>query len=169
VSYEQTGGSLADLFDPELAALACREMAEDASRFATETARELAPISNPFDSYKRAPGSLKDSYRERDVVRRARADGLTEYEGGVESFDPVARWVEYGVQPHTIEAKNGPYITFRSWPTGEIVRARVVHQRGYPGQHVVSRALLATELAFDEVALPALERWQRRQQDAARR
>jgi hypothetical protein len=53
--------------------------------------------------------------------------------------------------------------------TGRTIRARVVHQKGYPGKFVVRRALLAKEIALEEIGQPALERWKHEQETAARR
>jgi hypothetical protein len=59
-------------------------------------------------------------------------------------------------------------LTFRAYPSGELVHVRAVHQRGIPGQHIVARALTATLFEFDAIAQPSVERWARRQMAAAR-
>jgi len=89
------------------------------------------------------------------------ANGNAGYESGVRSFDYVARFAEHGVRAHTVESKPGRWLVFRSWPTGRLIRAKIVKQRGYAGHHVVRRALDATEAAFPEIAQPALEHWTR--------
>jgi hypothetical protein len=159
-------GDLADLFDPDLSDLAVREMADAAGEFATVTARELAPVSPSID-FRRAPGTLRDSYKQIDVRPVAHGDGKTGWESGVESHDFVARLIEYGVSPHDVSARPGSWLVFRAWPSGKIVRAKVVHQHGFVGQHIVSRAITATEFAFDEISEPALRRWRDRQVAAA--
>ncbi|HWF31123.1 MAG TPA: hypothetical protein VG188_01020 [Solirubrobacteraceae bacterium] len=157
---------MADWFAPELAERATREMADDAGAFATATARALAPISPVIDSA-RAPGTLRRSYEQIDVHPFAHGDGKSGYASGVQSHDFVARLIEYGVAPHDVSAKAGRWLVFRAWPNGEIVRAKLVHQKGFPGQHIVHRAIEATRFAFDEIAEPALLRWVERQSAAA--
>jgi hypothetical protein len=164
VSYTQTG-SLVDLFEPQLARDATREMADAAGVFVTDTARALAPMSTA--EFGRAPGTLQRSYRHEEPVPFT--DGIDAgWESGVVSYDPVARWVEEGVDAHDVEPKRGLYVTFRT-TDGRTVRARVVHQRGYAGQFVVRRSLMLAEVEFENLARPALERWKARAEAAAKR
>jgi hypothetical protein len=167
VSY--TGGSIESLFaDAErLAEDAAIEMADAAGEFATATARRLAPVGPRTDG--RDPGTLRDSYQQIETHRVQHDDGNTAYASGVESDDYVARWAEWGTKAHEIRPRiPGGVLVFRTWPSGEKVRVTVVRQPGLPGKHVVTRALDATEREFPALASPALERWQRRQEAAAR-
>jgi hypothetical protein len=53
---------------------------------------------------------------------------------------------------------SGSVLKFRT-VGGELVEARVVHHPGYPGQHIVARALHEAWLAFLALARPAPEAW----------
>jgi hypothetical protein len=162
VSYHQEGDLVA-LFSPELARDAVRELADVGGAFAVDRARELAPVTV---TPRRAPGTLRDSYVQSEV--QPFTDGAVDgYESGVESHDYVARWVEYGTKAHGEDPSVKHAIEFTTID-GEKVRAHI-RNPGMPAQHVVSRAMTATELALPELAQPVLERWARRQQAAAER
>jgi hypothetical protein len=47
---------------------------------------------------------------------------------------------------------------------GRKVTAKVVTHPGYPGKHVVSRAMTEGLVAFEAIGAPAAERWARRMQ-----
>ena len=166
-----TGGDLSDLVPEEAiraADDACREIAEVAGAQVTEIARATAPVSVPFGSRLSPPGALRESYRQVPVHRGSPGPlGERTYVSGVESRDPVALWVEFGVRPHTVKAGPGGWLRFRRWPDGRWVRAKRAEQRGYPGQHIVSRALTSvTETTLREVAAPAVEAWKQRTERA---
>lgn len=166
MSYHQTG-SLVDLADPQLAEDAVRDIADACGAYATAAARNLAPIGPIMD--RRAPGTLKASYKQIDTHRIEQDDGNVGYASGVESDDYIARILEYGTREHEITPRyRGGALVFRAWPNGELVRVRRVHQRGLPAAHIVGRAVAATLLAFDEIAEPSVERWAKRQMAAAR-
>lgn len=161
------GGRMADLFDPDLADEAVREMALEAGAFATARARELAPVrSSEVNIPGRAPGTLRDSYRQSEL-RRERAPMREGWSSGVESSDFVARLLEHGVAPHEIRGRRGRLLRFRA-ASGEMVTARVVQHPGVRGRHIVGNALADTRLAFEELAQPALVRWAKRAARAAR-
>ena len=165
-----TGGNLSDLIpDAEnITDDAVWEMVDDAGAYATEMASTIAPVG-PV-GIARPPGTLKASYEQ--IETHAGDPGVLgerSYCSGVESFDHVARWIEFGVAPHDVEAMPGHRSAFRSWPTGELVRVKRVHQKGFEGSFIVRRAIVATEQAFAEIAPAAPQRWKQRMEAAVRR
>jgi hypothetical protein len=167
MGYE--GGGIADIFrDGETnASLCARELADDVGAFITDTARELAPMSTAAIS-RRPPGTLKRSYAQIDVHRGEPGPaGEPSYVSGVESYDYIARIIEIGAEPHEITGRRERYVRFRA-SSGEMVRARIKHP-GFTGRYVVRRAVTAALIGFPEIARPALDRWQHRQIEAAKR
>lgn len=162
-------GSLVRLAEEALLAAddTCRDIAEAAGIEATRMASDLAPFAHPFGSRLSPPGELKRSYttiephRTIDPLRAARG-----WVSGVQSSDPVAHWIEYGVRAHDVSAKPGKWLRFRT-TEGKWITAKLVHQKGYVGRHVVSRALAATEATLPDIAAPAVEAWKLRSERAA--
>lgn len=185
-----TGGELAPLFDPELATSATREMAEDGRDAMMGFAVEYTPVSeNPFSSPGRPPGTLKRRWRKVGPALKTLARGATGFRAEFENWDPIAPFVENDTRPHEIRprADRAPAsvlathkprrmgddpqaaITFRVWPSGVRVFARVVHHPGTTGAHMTLKAATRAEAEFDRLCQPALERWAKRQVRAARR
>ena len=157
-----SGQSITHLIPDDAEAItrdACRDMADAGGKFVTDLARATAPVS----AFGRPPGELKASYRQIDVHRGAPgAAGERSYESGVESYDPVAMWVERGTLPHVIKPRiKGGVLKFRTID-GHLVEAKVVHHPGMRGQHIVARAMHEAHLAFDAITTPAAERWAER-------
>jgi hypothetical protein len=84
----------------------------------------------------------------------------------IASDDPVSRWVEHGVRGHVVRARLKQWLRFKT-VDGRWVTAKFVVQRGYPGQHPLTHALVATELRFAEIAASTLERWRATQEAAS--
>jgi hypothetical protein len=161
--YKQDG-SLADLFTPRLARETVRQLADAAGARALEHARELAPVY-PADRH-HPPGTLRDSYRQSDVERVN--DGVDEgYASGVQSSWYIARFIELGTKAHDEDPESRLAVAFTT-TDGEKVKAHV-RNPGFAGKFVVRRAMLLTELEFEEIGTPIVERWARRQEAAARR
>ena len=164
-----TGGSIESLFtDAErLAEEAVADMADAAGAAATATARALAPVGPRAD--RRDPGYLRDSYVQIETHRVPARQRQHRVRIGSRIRRLRGEVRRHGTKAHEIRPRiPGGVLTFRSWPSGEKVRVTVVRQPGLPAKHIVGTALGATEREFASIAEPALERWQRRQEAAAR-
>jgi hypothetical protein len=159
---------LADLFNPELAADACREMADAAGAFMTDRAQANAPVQAAGVGVpNRRPGTLRDSIRQLPVSP-VHTDGPDSgYQSGAGTADPIAHLIEHGVAAHDIAPRRGKALTFRT-TSGEVARA-VIRHPGFPGRYFMLKAVEETRVAFPVVAQPALTRWAKRQVRAARR
>ncbi|MCW2984080.1 MAG: hypothetical protein JWR63_1650 [Conexibacter sp.] len=120
----EADGTLAGMWDVEhLAHDLMADMADMAGAAMTHRARTLAPIGKS-GTPGRAPGTLRDSYRQTPVRREQNVrPGLDGYTSGVESHDPVAGWMETGVKPHVIRGRirfrtvGGRWVTVRNCST----------------------------------------------------
>ena len=148
-----TGGRVADLFDPEPAPLAARRMAQRGGRRMTELVKDYTPTDS---------GSVLRSWRQIPVDHRREA-GADHYTSGVRSYHHRARWVEWGVEPHTIRPKDEHALETPEGPRAE------VHHPGYHGAHPVARAAAQLEVTFAEEMHIEAERWAAEQGAAAKR
>lgn len=167
ISYHQTG-SLIDMADPERARRTVRDMAEVGGDWLYERTVANTPVSYhglalQFGGFKpaREPGTLKRSWK-----RLPAEPSLDRIGGGwmvaVETDDPIAQFVEWDTAPHEIRPKlPGGLLVFRTWPTGELVRTKLVHHPGTQGQHMSAFAVHAAELSFDEIVHRPLMDWAR--------
>lgn len=128
--------------------------------------------TNPYRSRPERPrGSLRRSIRRRagvDLVVRGRRES---YRGDVETFDPVARYVEFDTPPHIIQARRpGGYLRFQSrygfvdrngevHPPGTWITIHEVHHPGTKGAHMFTLGAWATERQFADYAREPLGRW----------
>jgi hypothetical protein len=151
----EADGSLEGMWDVEhLAHDLMADMADMAGAAMTHRARSLAPVGKSGIPG-RAPGTLRDSYRQTPVRREQNVrPGVDGYVSGVVSHDPVAGWMETGVRPHVIR---GP-IRFRT-VGGRWVTVRAVQHPGVEPRWIVLRAAGETEAAFEELTQPAVERF----------
>lgn len=165
MGYE--GGVLEPLFQPELAEAAVRDMADEGGEWLLERVIANTPVSYhrvalQHQGFKvdRAPGTLKRSWRLRPNTERVRERGATGYSREVYTEDPVAPFVENDTRPHTIRPRHASHLVFRVWPTGRLVRAKVVHHPGTRGAHMVLTAVNAAHVNFDRIVDEPLRRWQ---------
>jgi hypothetical protein len=171
-----TGEALAPLFDPDLSARAAREMADEGGDFLLDRVKRNTPVSyhrvalqHQGHPVKRTPGTLRASWYREPVAPGSRR-GHPAYTAQVATDDPVAPFVEWDTRPHIIRPKKpGGVLVFRVWPTGELVRAKMVRHPGTTGQHMMLLAANAAQNALDRICQPALTRWATRQVRAARR
>lgn len=154
----EADGTLAGMWDVEdLVHDAMVEMADTAGAAMTSRARSLAPVGQSGIPGRR-PGTLRGSYHQTAVRREQNVQpGLDGYVSGVESHDIVAQWMETGVRPHRIK---GP-IRFRTVGGGWVTVKNVQHP-GVEPRWIVLRAATETQAAFEELARPAVERFQER-------
>lgn len=136
--------------------------------------RRRTPVdTNPFRTRPDRPrGTLKASVHRQPGLERIRRSRHAAYRGTVETFDPVARYVEKDTPPHVIRARPGGMLHFQSrdgwvgkdgtvYPPGTWVTIHEVHHPGTKGQHMFSRGALATEEEVPEFARDPLNRWRR--------
>lgn len=149
---------------------AAADMAAAGADYALERVRELAPTQQPGLTIPgRVPGTLRASYR-RVPLERVTERGVIAYVSAVESSDPVARWIEFGVAPHDVSRKpTGLMVTFKRID-GEKVRAPVkIRHPGFAGRYPLTRAIEEAGQVVREVAQPALTEWAARSEAAMRR
>ena len=167
-----SGGRPSDLVPEGLEGIArdaAAEMAEAGGDFALARVRELAPTQAPGLSIPgRVPGTLRASYR-RVPLERTTERGVVAYVAVVESSDPVAPWIEYGVAPHDVSRRRtGLVVTFKR-TDGEKVKAPVkIRHPGFVGRYPLTRAVEEAGQAVEEVARPALAGWAARSEAAMR-
>lgn len=173
MSYSQKG-SLVDMLDVDLARETVLHMADVGGDWLLERAILNTPVSYTglalnYQGFgaARTPGTLKRRWRRGPVEPI-----LHGMHGGarvpVENTDPIASFVEYPTAPHVIRPKlPGGVLVFRTWPTGELVHAKVVHHPGTHGQYMLTLAVNAAEIAFDEIVRRPLEEWARRSEAKA--
>jgi hypothetical protein len=170
MGYTQKGDLVA-LFDPELARRTVRLMAERGGEALLVRVTDNTPVSYhglalQYGGFghelQRAPGTLKRSWRKHPAEpSHDRVNGGWRVE--VDSSDPIAAYVEWDTRPHVIMPKlPGGRLRFRTWPTGEVVYAKVVHHPGTTGQHMMGLAVHAIQLGFEEIVSPELHEWARR-------
>ncbi|HMJ37146.1 MAG TPA: hypothetical protein VK501_24790 [Baekduia sp.] len=154
MAYE-SDGTLGELFDVEhLAHELMADMADMAGAAMTHRARSLAPVGKS-GLPGRAPGTLRDSYRQTPVRREQNVrPGVDGYVSGVVSHDIVAQWMESGIRAHVIR---GP-VRFRT-VGGRWVTVRNVQHPGVAPRWIVLRAAGETEAAFEELTQPAVARF----------
>jgi hypothetical protein len=162
------GGTLAPLFEPELAQKAVADMADDGGDWLLDRIVEFTPTSHHAHwagmlgfgaERERAPGTLKRSWYREPGVWRVRRGAYNGYEAKVATNDPIAPYVEDDTRPHIIRAKPGKSLRFRAWPTGEVVYARFVRHPGTTGRHMVLSAEAAAKVSFALICEPRLQRW----------
>jgi hypothetical protein len=170
MSYEQEGDLIA-MFDPELSRRATYKMADAGGDWLLERVIANTPVSYTglalqFGGFTpaRTPGTLKRSWKRGPV--EPRVGGIDPgFEVKVDTHDPIAAYVEWDTRPHIIRPRTpGGRLRFRTWPTGELVYARVVHHPGTKGQHMMSFAAHAATLNFDHIVDEPLRHWAREQQ-----
>lgn len=128
--------------------------------------------TNPYRSRPERPrGSLRRSVRRRAGVLYVVRGGRGEYRGAVETFDPVARYVEFDTPPHVIRARRpGGFLRFQSrygfvdrhgevHPPGTWITIREVNHPGTKGAHMFTLGAWATERQFASYARDPIGRW----------
>ena len=83
----------------------------------------------------RRPGTLKDSWEIGHLTKIGSVAMIEVY-----TEDPIAPYVEYDTQPHTIRAKPGSVLRFRSTKTGDVIYAAEVMHPGTTGVHMLAKA-----------------------------
>ena len=146
------GQRLAPIFDASLTRATAQRMAARGTRQLHARVVEFTPVAPPPDpvelqSAKRAalrarrpPGTLKRSWRETPVVETR--PGV--YEGGTETDDPIAQFVEEDTRPHLIE-QSRPGLPLAWVKDGEWHRATHVHHPGTRGAHMAAKGALVVE------------------------
>jgi hypothetical protein len=183
------GGLLQPLYDDSLASEAAYAMAVDGRAATMGFAAEFTPVNtNPFSSPGRAPGTLKESWRESGPVRRESRRGHPAYTGEYENTDPIAPFVENDTRPHLIRPRldrapasvvatkrprrmgDDPQAAL-TWLTigGVRVFARVVKHPGTTGHHMVLKAAQRAEVEMHRICQPALDVWAKRAVRGARK
>jgi len=158
MGYE--GGKLADLVQAVQASTprAARSMAEKGGEYLVERAR----VHTPVDS-----GEVRDSWEQKETALE-RINAADTYTSGVESHHHVARWVEWGVDPHRIEPeKDTDPETPEALTTPEGPRAGADHP-GFRGFHPVASAAAELDAKGEKILRPEVERWKAEVEAAAR-
>lgn len=164
------GGTLAPLFEPDLAEDAMRDMADDGADWLLREVVALTPVHEEFGGGAgrwvsanrergRRPGTLKRSwYRVPGVIRARRGTGNV-FQAWVVTDDPIAPFVEDDTRPHTIVPRRAKALRFRAWPSGQVIYAKLVRHPGTTGQHMMLRAREAAHVQFALICEPRLQRW----------
>lgn len=157
-----TGARLAPLFSPTPSRITARRMAEHAAEHFHRRMVERTPI----DFAGPTPGKTAASWRVKPVIRLV-ALGEEVYETGVETHDPVARWLEHGTgiygphhRPYVIRPRyRGHELRFYSRRLGRWVFARSVLNPGMRAQRPLATAAAITEHELAVVLQVDLEEW----------
>jgi hypothetical protein len=83
----------------------------------------------------RRPGTLKDSWEIGHLTKIGSTAMIEVY-----TEDPIAPYVEHDTRPHTIRARAGSVLRFRSSRTGDVIYAAEVLHPGTTGVHMMARA-----------------------------
>jgi Bacteriophage HK97-gp10, putative tail-component len=155
VSYKSTG-TLSHLVDVEedvdgieraLALRIAYEIQEAVRRLTPVAVRTPQVSASMFTRERsRRPGTLKDSWEIGHLTKIGNVAMIEVY-----TEDPIAPYVEYDTQPHTIRAKPGSVLRFRSSKTGDVIYAAEVMHPGTTGVHMLARACAEVSAQADRL------------------
>ena len=170
-----TGAKLKPLFSPRPAKRAARKMAvRGAEEFKRNVVQNTPIDDSPFPS--REPGTARKSWRVKpiEVLTMLSADT---YVTGVETEDPVARYLEEGTglygpkhKAYIIRPKDPDgYLRFYSRKTGQWVFAKQVLHPGIHAQRPLATGAAITEHQLAKTLQVELWRWKHEQELAGYR
>jgi Bacteriophage HK97-gp10, putative tail-component len=141
VPYRHLAGDLPSLFAQDGVPPLLRQVADlGGARFT-----ELAAAHTPVDT-----GELAEGW-EQLPVERIGYGGEPAYQSGTENSTWYSHFIEYGVDPHSIERDDGG----------------VVEHPGHEGAHMTTKAAAELEETLDLIAEPLLQAWARAQEARA--
>lgn len=156
------GKSLADLYDPEPLDEALIRSANRIEDFLLERVKFHTPVGQPapgqameeFTAERggRVPGTLKESWEKGEQVLLA----LDSIIITVQTFDPIAPYVENPTRPHAI--RGNPILRFRDSATGALRFAREVHHPGTEGSYMMAKALQETAVELEHIVREEISR-----------
>jgi Bacteriophage HK97-gp10, putative tail-component len=139
--YRHLQGDLVALFDQDGVPPLLRQVADlGGARFT-----ELAAAHTPVDT-----GELAEGWAQLPVERIGYG-GEAAYRSGAENSTWYAHFIEYGVEPHTIERDDGG----------------VIEHPGHEGAHMTTKAAAELEETLDLLVSPHLGAWARAQEARA--
>jgi hypothetical protein len=144
------GGSLTDLISMENMEPPTERMlhavADDAGEVMTDAAKRATPKDR---------GVVAASWRTLPTEKVPSVMGDA-YESGTTNPHWVARFLEYGVEPHFIGPKTAKALGLDVGPRGG------AHHPGIRAHHMTAHAAVEVEARLDQIAEPHLSDWQRR-------
>jgi len=167
--------ALLDMIDAHQGATrrAARRIADAGVDHLERSVQRRTPIdTNPYRAKPERPrGSLRRSIHRRAGVDFVVRGGRESYRGTVETFDPIARYVEFDTPPHIIRPRTpGRRLRFQSrhgfvdrdgefHPPGTWITVTEVKHPGTKGSHMFTLGAWATEREFRAYARDPLARW----------
>lgn len=164
-------GKLADFFRAEPMVEAQRRTVERVGADYRDRVRSHTPVAKPpaanvaaewLEARKRAPGTLRESWKIGEVVVIAGENRMTI---DVYTDDPVAPDVEWDTAPHLIvpraHGKEGDGGVLRYWDKqGSTVFATVVHHPGTKGVHMLATATVEVAASWFSIGSEEFRRWE---------
>lgn len=160
----RNGGRVATIVRPVVARHACRKMAERGGARLTEVTKQNTPIGpapsameSAVRRAKRKPGDLRRSFKQKTL--EVLPGGI--YRSGVETHDPIAKYVEWPTRPHEIlPRRRGGLLAFVK--DGHWVYTKRVWHPGTTGQAMVRISVAKVQAELHEGLLePELREWKR--------
>lgn len=160
------GGRLASFGRPELMRDAQRRTVERVGPELHRRTVEHTPVAHPppghaaewLESRKRAPGTLKASWRVGEVTVNIAGEVMSI---DVYTNDRIAPYVEYPTVPHLIVPRN-PGGVLRFWDKlGKTIYATIVHHTGTRGSYMLTTALAEVAAMWRTIGAEEMERWAR--------
>lgn len=167
MSY-RADGALADFFREEPLIEAARRTTERVGEDLRDRVRRHTPVAKPppgaeaewLEARKRAPGTLRESWKVGEVVVRAGVGHMTI---DVYTEDPIAPDVEWETMPHLI-LPQGDAGALRFWDKGGAkVFAKIVHHPGTRGAHMMATSLVEVAASWWDIGAEEFRRWEREQ------
>lgn len=160
-----TGDSLSPLFEPDIARSVSQRMTIRGGGWLLRRVKANTPVYEEFGGggnawisanreRGRAPGTLRRSWYRGPLI--VLGDHMAV---DVSTDDEIASFVEFPTRPHIIRPRFAKALRFRTWPTGAVRYASVVHHPGTRGSYMMLRSVTEAEAEFHEIVEPELEFW----------